>query len=463
MGAWSLLLFLLLAAPDPGAVQGKVVPDFDECSWFFQGKIPPQDFDAQNWVKICQQYKNHYHYGTLYRTDLRIPVYSAYRYPCSMGVSEGYRPSPWFHEPQIDDPNASDEMESCGESLSELQAVDSDYWGSGYDRGHLYPFALNHKVSATGTCTLTNVVPKNHGANVKWYNEAESVARKLAQICHKSGRSMYLVTGAANSSGKTVNNRVSVPGLVWTALCCTFPQDQNNDPCLNANMGSEEEDVPTHDKDFSFAFMKQMESEAKAEHLTVREVQGRLGVGKIFDSCRGTNAEDEAETFKEVEELLENIVTTTDDREIEEDNSAPMPAEDSQTVDGDDLAMEQSDTPLDPAGDEADEGVCQSTTAKALAPIGMMINLVANSVSAFVRVIAAVLNIVRVLAVTILRVPARIIHDSASCLIIMVKYLIGTVAAVPQDLLSVVVSIISDTAGAISWSARLIKYLVKIL
>uniref|UniRef100_UPI00398F2320 endonuclease domain-containing 1 protein-like n=1 Tax=Pristiophorus japonicus TaxID=55135 RepID=UPI00398F2320 len=460
MEAAGLVLLLLLAILDPGTVQGKVVPDFDECSWFFQDKIPPQGFETPNRVRICQRYKNHYHFVTLYRPDLRIPVYSAYRYPCTTGESEGHTPSPWFYEPQIDDANAADEMESCEAASSQLQAVNDDYEGSGYHRGQLYPFALNRKESATGSCTLTNAVPKSQEANIEWHDEAESVAQKLAQICHKSGRSMYLVTGADNASEQTVNDRVSVPGLVWTALCCTSPQSP--DPCLNEDMGAEEEDVATYDKDFSLAFMQQMESGAKVERLMVREVQGILGVGKIFDSCRGTSEDDEAENFKEVEGLVEEIAPSADDQETEEDHSPPIPTEDSPAADANDLAMEQADTPLEPA-DEVDEGVCQSTTANALAPIGRMISLVVNGVLAFVQLIAAVFNIIRVLTVTILSVPVGIIQDSACCLAIMVHYLIVTVASVPQDLLSIVASIISDTAGAISWSTWLIKYLVRIL
>ncbi|XP_067901603.1 endonuclease domain-containing 1 protein-like [Heterodontus francisci] len=459
MGPPSLVILVLLT----GTVQGDVLPSFDECNWFFQGKIPPQGFDTQNRVRICQRYKNYYHYATLYSTDLRIPVYSAYRYPCSLGHKKAYRPNPWFYEPQIDDPSKSGEMKPCRVPSSDFQAVESDYQGSGYNRGHLYPFILNRDESATSTCTLTNAVPESSGANNRWYKEAESVAQKLAEICHKSSRSMYLVTGTANPTQKKMKNRVAVPGRVWTALCCTLPQDQNNDACLNNDMGSEGVDIATYNKDFSFAVMKQMEPEAKAEHLMVREVQNRLGVGKIFDSCRGTSKEDEGETFKEVEELISKLVISTDDQETVEDNSPPIPTEDSPAADSDELAMEQSDAPLKPGSQEVDEGVCQSTIASALAPIGKMITLVASGVSAFARLIATVLNIIQVLAVTVLRVPARIIRDSACCLTIMVKYLIVTVATVPQELLSIVVSIISDTAGAISWSARLIKYLVRIL
>ncbi|XP_041065142.1 endonuclease domain-containing 1 protein-like [Carcharodon carcharias] len=457
--AGSLLLLLFLAGP----VRGEVVRDFDKCSWFFQGQIPPHLPETAHQVNICQRFKDHYHFATLYDTELRIPVYSAYRYPCSMGESEGYRPRLWFYEPQIEDSANTEEMKSCNVSSSELQAVDSDYQDESYERGHLYPFALNHNETATSTCTLTNAVPKSHEANVRWSREVELVAQKLAQTCHKSNRSMYLVTGADNPLENKIKNRVSVPGLVWTALCCTFPQDKNNDTCLKEDMIPEREDIATYDKDFSIAFMKQMEPETKAEHLTVRELENRLRAVKIFDSCRGMSQDDEAETFEEVEELIHKLVISADDQDTVEENSPPVPAEQGPAVDGDDLAPEQTDTPLEPASEAVDEGICQSTIASALAPIGRMITLVTNGASAFARLITTVVNIVRILAVTILRVPFRIIYDCANCLTIMVKYLIVMLATVPQDLLGIVASVILDTASAISWSARLIKYLVRIL
>ncbi|XP_078262020.1 endonuclease domain-containing 1 protein-like [Rhinoraja longicauda] len=302
-----LLLFLVWAAGRPGTVRGKVVQDFQECGWFFQNKIPPQGFLGRSRLRICQRFKNHYHFATLYRTDLRIPVYSAYRYPCSMGQSEAYRPSPWFHEPQIDDQNAGNDMRSSTKDRSTKQAMDSDYQDSGYNRGHLYPFSLNDKESATATCTLTNAVPEEHGANVKWYQEVEAVAERLARVCHKSGRTMYLLTGSANPTRIKINNKVSVPRTVWTALCCTSPA-QSLDPCLDQPAPPEGHDVLLYNRDFSFAFTKEMKPERAAKHLTVRGLQEKLRVGSLFLGCRGTSDSDERQTFLEVEGLIENKI-----------------------------------------------------------------------------------------------------------------------------------------------------------
>ncbi|XP_055495174.1 endonuclease domain-containing 1 protein-like [Leucoraja erinacea] len=303
-----LLLSLVWAAGYPGTVRGKVVQDFKECGWFFQNNIPPQGFLGRSRLRICQRFKNHYHFATLYRTDVRIPVYSAYRYPCSMGESEAYRPSPWFHEPQIDNQNAGNDMRSSTKARSTKQATDTDYQDSGYDRGHLYPFALNDKESSTATCTLTNAVPEEHGANVKWYQEVEAVAERLSRVCRKSGRTMYLLTGSANPTRTKINNRVSVPRAVWTALCCTASPDHNRDPCLGDRAPPEGQDVLVYNRDFSFAFMKEMKPERAAKHLTVRELQRKLPVDSLFVSCRGTSDNDERQTFEEVEGLIENKI-----------------------------------------------------------------------------------------------------------------------------------------------------------
>uniref|UniRef100_UPI00398EB18E endonuclease domain-containing 1 protein-like n=1 Tax=Pristiophorus japonicus TaxID=55135 RepID=UPI00398EB18E len=382
MGAAGLVLLLLLAILDPETVQGKVVRDFNECSWFFQNKIPPQGFSTRSRVRICQRYKNHYHFGTLYRTDLRIPVYSAYRYPCSMGESEGHRPSPWYYEPQIDDGNAPDKMRSSSADSSSKQAVDEDYQDSGYDRGHLYPFALNEKESATATCTLTNAVPEEHGANVNWYQEAESVAEKLARICHKSGRSMYLVTGAAKPTRTKVRNRVSVPGLVWTALCCTFPPDQNNDPCLNSNVVPEEQNVLAYNRDFSFAFMKHMAPERDTKHATVRELQKELQVDRLFDHCRGTSEGDELQTFKEVQGLIDNKII--------------------------DPVNNTAGSPLRPFGYEAAVGIFQFVYCMLLVPGQATVRAVSSGLLEVAKVIApvflGVVTVVGVLAVNVLGV-----------------------------------------------------------
>ncbi|XP_072907913.1 endonuclease domain-containing 1 protein-like [Hemitrygon akajei] len=460
MNPGGLLWLLLLAAPRPGTVRGKVVRDFQECNWFFRDKVPPQGFgndSASNLLRICQKYKNNYHFATLYQTDHRIPMYSAYRYPCSMGQDEAYRPAAWFVEPQIDNPNLPDEMANNIKSLGKLQALNSDYKGEDYERGHVYPFNLNNKTSGTSTCTLTNAVPMTPKANKIWYHKVEAVVTKLAGACHKSGRVMYLVTGPANITEEKLKERVSVPRFAWTALCCASPQDQSDDPCQNAPTSAEPEgeDEVTYNKDYSYAFMKDLESEAEVEHLTVNELQRRLGVGNIFNGC-GSGSQDEGETFEEVKNLIKQIETSVANSKLEED-SLPQPL--SKDDNGNDLVIEPIATPLELASEEVNEAICPSIISTVFIPF----ENIAHAAMTFVQLFAAVLRVIRVLAVAVLRIPFGIMYSTVSCLTTMAKYLIVTVLSVPQDLLCIVVSIVSDTTKIISWVGRLIRYLIRIL
>ncbi|XP_067844370.1 uncharacterized protein [Heptranchias perlo] len=308
--------------------------------------------------------------------------------PLSLRDPVPHRPAdPGLFRLQIDDQNASDKMRSSSAGSSNKQAMDEDYQDSGYDRGHLYPFGLNGKESATATCTLTNAVPEEHGANVNWYQEVESVAQKLAQICHKSGRSMYLVTGAANPTKTKLNNRVSVPGLVWTALCCTYPRDQNNDPCLTDNVRSEGQDVLTYNKDFSFAFTKQMKPELDTKHATVRQLQEKLRVGKLFDRCRGTSIDDEAQTFKEVEGLIKNKII--------------------------DPVNNRGSSPLRPIGYEAAMGIFQFIYYKLLVPGGAMVQAVSSGTVEVAKVVAPIfLGVLTVVGILTLNVFSILIDNS---------------------------------------------------
>jgi len=98
-----LLVFLLL----PCLSLGKVSPGFGNCKEFFLNDDPPE-FTPQwgNTVKeICQcvwdDYDNikiKYHYATLYNTDWKIPIYSAYVF---YGCASVGRVDRWYIEPQV--------------------------------------------------------------------------------------------------------------------------------------------------------------------------------------------------------------------------------------------------------------------------------------------------------------------------------------------------------------------------
>ncbi|XP_032882282.1 endonuclease domain-containing 1 protein-like [Amblyraja radiata] len=304
MGFSDPVWFLLLAIAYPGTVQGKVVDNFQPCQQFFKDRIAPQGFENEenkdSMVKICQMYKNITYFATLYRTDLRIPVYSAYIYTNSIPAINPCRPC-WFCEPQIENRSAGQNMQECKCKSGEKQALNSDYQGSGYQRGHLYPFSFNHQESATASCTLTNAVPQEKAANVKWYHYTEKVVKGLTQTCHNSGRRMYLVTGSDDYNHGTIKNRVKIPGLVWTAACCTVPRNQN-DRFLAEEVKANRNPQTTNGA-FSIAFMGTLFPELKFVNVSVSTLERRLNAS-IFNECK----EASREIYEEVQRLLRHKV-----------------------------------------------------------------------------------------------------------------------------------------------------------
>ncbi|MGH0164042.1 UNVERIFIED_CONTAM: hypothetical protein FKN15_072196 [Acipenser sinensis] len=106
------------------------------------------------------------------------------------------------------------------------QALNTDYVGSGYDRGHLFPVShTSEEPTEEATFTLTNAVPQARCLNEIWWKEMEvAVGRYLHNNCLRHGKQAYVVTGAVpshNGNSDTIGpGRVNVPALLWTAFCC---------------------------------------------------------------------------------------------------------------------------------------------------------------------------------------------------------------------------------------------------
>uniref|UniRef100_A0A4W3GPX6 DNA/RNA non-specific endonuclease/pyrophosphatase/phosphodiesterase domain-containing protein n=1 Tax=Callorhinchus milii TaxID=7868 RepID=A0A4W3GPX6_CALMI len=172
--------------------EAKVVSSFEECKGSFHHGSEPEGFDSRTRViRICQKKDNVYHFATLYSPEYRIPVYAAYNYTNS--TTRGRCPNcPWLIEPQ----NPRTLLENRFSIL----------------------FA---------TFTLTNAVPMNKTQNINWYWYSEHVIRNhISHICING--QLYLVTGTLPSKKFTQNGRVSVPTVVWTAVCCSAEWDQVN-------------------------------------------------------------------------------------------------------------------------------------------------------------------------------------------------------------------------------------------
>lgn len=101
------------------------------------------------------------------------------------------------------------------------RATDSDYYNSGYDRGHMCPSA-DCKWSAEAqreSFMFTNCCPQNHGLNVGDWNEMEQQCRRWTE----EWGSLYIVSGPVLYKGrhKTIGrNKVVVPEAFFKVLLC---------------------------------------------------------------------------------------------------------------------------------------------------------------------------------------------------------------------------------------------------
>uniref|UniRef100_A0A3B1JYU4 DNA/RNA non-specific endonuclease domain-containing protein n=1 Tax=Astyanax mexicanus TaxID=7994 RepID=A0A3B1JYU4_ASTMX len=149
-----LLCCLLLGALSAEAI---VVEHFKGCRDFFYKDQEPIGMD-QNTVQICQKCKEtpyYVHFATLYSPYHKIPLYSA------------AERKEWFIEPMLSG-GTNEYMERETLHMDEkYQAVNADYIGSGYDRGHLNPRFFQTGFGRDATFTLTNAAPMDPCFNRK--------------------------------------------------------------------------------------------------------------------------------------------------------------------------------------------------------------------------------------------------------------------------------------------------------
>ncbi|KAK0149382.1 Endonuclease domain-containing 1 protein [Merluccius polli] len=219
MGGCSLALVMLLLV----SIEAEVT-ELSDCSEYFLGNIPPEipgvvkkrNIQDQNRYKpICQTYKNKSRYMTLYDTDKKIPVFSAYKYT---GNIPGIKRPNWMMEPQLEDgkadPNMNDERMTTFN-----QASDDDYrkifW-------HEKESHANDKDDQESTCTLTNAVPQATSFNGgSWANMESCVKCVMDDYCvNQNGiKEAFVLTGAIPSD-REGSTRVNIPKTLWTAFCC---------------------------------------------------------------------------------------------------------------------------------------------------------------------------------------------------------------------------------------------------
>ncbi|XP_062382453.1 uncharacterized protein LOC134070203 [Sardina pilchardus] len=266
------LLLLLLGLVS--AVEGEVVTNFSSsCPDFFikdqkNNAIAPTVLSPESRYKqICQKYNGKrsstkcstneqkcarelfshtdtdksnkstgYRYATLYDTDNKIPVYSAYLYT---GYDSTERTTVWMIEPQLDG-HSQEEMtreENAGGQVGLKQAVNEDLINAGYVP--LYPRCLNcDQDQAESTLTLTNAAPLTDSDSKRWYDQVEKkIAQRMSDKC--SERTAHVVSGVVPGPSCDwcddffslhyfgYNLRARVASHFWSAFCCKDRYNQN--------------------------------------------------------------------------------------------------------------------------------------------------------------------------------------------------------------------------------------------
>ncbi|XP_053729325.1 endonuclease domain-containing 1 protein-like [Synchiropus splendidus] len=225
-----LLLILALANADV-VEQFEDIPDC--MKYFYMEKVPEWGVSTFGAARLCQRFNNRYHFATLYDTNHRIAVYSAYKFEPSNG---GGREKRWFVEPQLVNKNWQADMrdgywlgkENPGVYLGEKQALNEDYTHSGFDRGHLNPNGHHAVPGRNATFTLTNVIPQNPKLNQNSWRIHES---QLTDLFREKCSQAYVLVGAIPSASnwiiKNGVRRVNIPDYIWNAYCCL---DNNGRP-----------------------------------------------------------------------------------------------------------------------------------------------------------------------------------------------------------------------------------------
>ncbi|MEP6901690.1 MAG: DNA/RNA non-specific endonuclease, partial [Actinomycetota bacterium] len=96
------------------------------------------------------------------------------------------------------------------------QVTDTDYSGSGYDRGHMCPSGdrTNSVANNSATFLMTNFVPQLPANNQGPWEDFESYCRTLAG----QGNEIYIVSGPVGNIGTIANGRIVVPQSTWKVV-----------------------------------------------------------------------------------------------------------------------------------------------------------------------------------------------------------------------------------------------------
>ncbi|HEX3101661.1 MAG TPA: DNA/RNA non-specific endonuclease, partial [Pyrinomonadaceae bacterium] len=96
------------------------------------------------------------------------------------------------------------------------QVLDTDYSGSGYDRGHMCPSGDRTRTIPDNSATflMTNFVPQLAANNQGPWEDFESYCRTLAG----QGNEVYIIDGPVGNLGTIANGHVVVPSATWKVV-----------------------------------------------------------------------------------------------------------------------------------------------------------------------------------------------------------------------------------------------------
>ena len=166
-------------------------------------------------------------FATLYATQNRIPVFSCSSYRLDSKEGNVRHPRIYFIEPQLENPNAGDNMSFEEEGVEYVnQAINVNYpWDPVYNRGHVHPVANAKTIfGKTATFTLTNIVPQRKDLNAGCWNRLEHEIRGYAFNNRRRCGNNSIVTGAV--PGNVMLHGVKIPSYMWSYIRCGDGRNQ---------------------------------------------------------------------------------------------------------------------------------------------------------------------------------------------------------------------------------------------
>ena len=103
--------------------------------------------------------------------------------------------------------------------------MDTDYSGSGYDRGHMCPSGDRTRSIPDNSATflMTNILPQLAANNQGPWKNLKIICRTLA----KPGNEIYIFSGGVGNIGTIAQGRVVVPQYTWKVVV-VMPNGNND-------------------------------------------------------------------------------------------------------------------------------------------------------------------------------------------------------------------------------------------